>query len=364
MPKYQTISQALFDQRSKEAIDRTPIRKAFSLKNIEVVNNTTLSLDGKQVDMTQDAFKGICKIVGLPVGFDRTFSSAFGEKARQQLVNRLKVAAQAKGNTEVSLVLNPSSRSIVGVQKDPRDLVSNETFLSTSTSIINKYGLEVNDFSIGFDGGVTINTSSPKNVWSLEGLSDEEFFGGITFSNSPNSGFEVSPFLHRLVCANGMIGRSFEETLRLGQMDGFTMEKFWTNLNNLAESGFRPSKFEASVRNAMNTKASLSELEIAHDYLKSYSDAEHKELEAWVPLHNTRARFHSSGIDTITMSPAQKKGAKTGTNVWDLVNGMTHFASHDNGFKIEDKNRRLIQVKAADILTKKYDMANIIPSPF
>jgi len=364
MPKFQTISQQLFDAKSKEAVSRTPMRREFGLKDIEIINDQTLTLDGKQVGMNKEAFKGFCKIVGLPTGFDKTFSSAFGDKARQQLVNRLKIAAQAKGNTSVSIVLNPDTKRIIGVQKDPRDLISNQTFVETSSSIINKYGLEVNDFSVSSDGGVAINASSPKNAWGLQGLKDEEFYGGISFTNSPSGGFMVSPYLQRLVCANGMIGRSFEESMSLGQMDSRSMEKFWKGLNDLADRGFRPASFDEKVRHAMNTMASLSELEGASHELKAYSDADTKELEAWVPLQSTRSKFHTSGIDTLAFTSNQKKGAKTGTSIWDLVNGITHFASHDNGFKIEDYDRRKLQLEASRLLTKNFDMANFVKSPF
>jgi len=364
MPKFQTISQQLFDAKSKEAVSRTPMRREFGLKDIEIINDQTLTLDGKQVGMNKEAFKGFCKIVGLPTGFDKTFSSAFGDKARQQLVNRLKIAAQAKGNTSVSIVLNPDTKRIIGVQKDPRDLISNQTFVETSSSIINKYGLEVNDFSVSSDGGVAINASSPKNAWGLQGLKDQEFYGGISFTNSPSGGFMVSPYLQRLVCANGMIGRSFEESMSLGQMDSRSMEKFWKGLNDLADRGFRPVSFDEKVRHAMNTMASLSELEGASHELKAYSDADTKELEAWVPLQSTRSKFHTSGIDTLAFTSNQKKGAKTGTSIWDLVNGITHFASHDNGFKIEDYDRRKLQLEASRLLTKNFDMANFVKSPF
>lgn len=359
-----TLSQDLFDQKAKEAISKTPIRKEVNLREVEVVKDDLLRVGDVNIPMNNSAFRGVCKAVGLPVGFDKTFASAFGDKARQALVNRLKTAVQAKGNTTLSLVVNPESKKIIGVQKDPRDLVSNRTFIETSSSIINKYGLEVSDFSINSDGGVVINTMSPKNVWGLPGLKDEDFFGGITFSNSPSKGYQVSPFLHRLICANGMIGTAFEETMSLGQMDGISMEKFWMRLNSLADRGFRPSEFEARVRTAMHTPASLAELEDVHSSLRALSDADHKELESWIPYHNTRARFHAHGIDTVLLTESQKKNAKTGTTIWDVVNGITHFATHDNGFKIDDYDRRRLQVEASKLLVKNYDMTNMISSPF
>ena len=150
----------------------------------------------------------------------------------------------------------------------------------------------------------------------------------------------------------------------LANLNPNEVSKFWGELNSLAERQFRPIKFEEQVRLAMNTRASLAEMEDVHDTIKSYSDADTKEVEAWIPLQDTRARFHLAGIDTHTFSGAQKKGARTGTNVWDVINGLTHFFSHDNGFKIDDYDRRRGQVLAGKMLTKTFDMSNIVPSPF
>lgn len=362
--KFATISQELFESKSKLAIEQNPIRKEVSLKDVEVVKDNLLRVGDTNIPMSSEAFKGVCKAVGLPVGFDKTFSAAFGDKARQSLINRLKGAVQAKGNNTVSLVVNPHDKRIISVQKDPRDLVSNQTFVDTTRRLVDKYNLDISDYSINSDGGVVVNAVSFKNGWGLEGLKDEDFYGGITFSNSPSKGFQVSPFLHRLVCANGMIGTAFEETMSLGQMDGYTMEKFWNQLNQLADRGFKPASFENRVREAMNTRASLAELEHAHDTLRSVSDAQHRELENWIPYHTTRARFHGHGVDTAMLTTNQKKGAKTGTTVWDMINGITHFATHDNGFKMQDFDRRKLQVEASRLLVKPFDMANVLPSPF
>lgn len=365
MPKqFTTISQELFDKQSQSAISKNPLRKEVSLREVEVLSDDTIRVGDTNIPMNGDAFKGICKIVGLPVGFDKTFLGAFGHKARQALINRLKTAAQAKGNERLSLVVNPESKRIINIHPDPRNLVSNSTFLSMSSSMIDKYGLEVVDFTVSENGAVVINTMSPKNVWGIKGLEDEEFWGGIAFSNSATKGFQVSPFLHRLVCANGMIGTSFEENVKLIEMSPFQMERFWNSLNALADRGFRPLEFEEKVRLARNTKASLFELETAHNALRNASDAQHNELEAWVPLHTNRKAFQAHGIDTVMLNPSQKKGAKSGATVWDVINGVTHFATHDNGFKIDEFQRRVLQVQASQMLTKPYDMANIIASPF
>ena len=364
MAKFTTLSQELFDQKAQEALSKTPLRREFPLNKVEVIDSDTLNLDGTKVKMSSEAFSGICKVVGLPKGFDKTFTGAFGDKARQQLVNRLKVAAQAKGNSSVSLVVNPESKKIISVHNKPEEMVSNQTFLETSKSIIDKYSLDVSDFSIDHNGSVVISASSPRNVWGFEGLPEEDFFGGVSFTNSPEKGFQVSPYMYRLICSNGMIGTSFDENHKLNGVHPAQMEKFWESLNSLAERSFRPLTFEQKLRHAINTPASFAEMEDAHSTLKALSNAETRDLDPWVPLRETRSRYHLAGIDTTTFTHGQKKGAKTGTSVWDLINGVTHFATHDNGFAIEDYDRRRLQVKAAQLMTKDFDMANIIQSPF
>jgi hypothetical protein len=364
MRNFETLSSSAFDAKVKDALLCSPIRKEVSLKDIDIIKNNVLRYQDKQIVMEPTAFKGLCKIVGLPTGFDKTFSEAFGDKARQQLVNRLKVAVQAKGKTTVSLVINPDSRRIVSVQSDPKNLVSNKTFIDTSSRIIDKYGLEVNNFSVGKNGGVVINASSIKNSWGITGIKGEDHYGGISFVNSPDGGYKVSPFMWRLICANGLIGTAFEETLSLGQMDARTMEGFWSMLNDLAARNFRPSSFEEKVKLAMNTNASLAELQYAHDIIKNCTNAEYKELESWIPLVTTKDAFHRAHIDTIFMSKEQMKNARTGTSVYDLVNGLTNFGSADYGFKISDYDQRKLQLEAGRLLTKKFDMANQVKSPF
>ena len=64
------------------------------------------------------------------------------------------------------------------------------------------------------------------------------------------------------------------------------------------------------------------------------------------------------------MNADKKKNAKTGTTVWDMVNGLTHFATHDSVFKVSEDDRRVIQKEAGKIMAGTYDMENIILSPF
>lgn len=364
--KLETISQSEYERRSKIAIENQPIRKEVSLRDIEVVKDGVLSYKGSFIGLSENALKDLCKIVGLPMGFEKTFTKNFGENARKQLLSKLKVATAVNKNTpNVTLILNPSTRTIEAIHTSKNRLISHTAFLDTATSLIDRYNLDVNNFTTNFDGSLLINTSSPKNQFGVKGLKDEDFLGGITFTNDLKNGFSVSPFLYRMICINGMIGNGFEETLKLGGLEPKKSEDFFVQLNQLAERNFKPAGLDERIRVAMNTQASLYEMRDVHELLSVHSKEKPHTLEKWLPYVETNQAFIDAKIDPILFSDEQKKRARTGTSVWDMINGITHFATHDNGFKISDESRRIMQRKAGDLLTKKvYDMQNSVPSPF
>jgi hypothetical protein len=78
----------------------------------------------------------------------------------------------------------------------------------------------------------------------------------------------------------------------------------------------------------------------------------------------TNEAFAQFGLPPVSLNPAQKKTAKTGTSMWELVNGLTHFSTHNSQYKISDESRRAIQRKAGDLLAKTFDMENLVVTPF
>ena len=93
-------------------------------------------------------------------------------------------------------------------------------------------------------------------------------------------------------------------------------------------------------------------------------DITSEELESWVPVKTTENAYHRINVDTHLLRPGQLRNAKTNTTVWELINGLTHFATHDNGFEIDDYNRRSLQMTAGRLLADEHDMANFVRCPF
>lgn len=368
-PKIITLGSNIVSERAAQAIEAQPLRRTVHLAELNLVDDTKIEYKGTQIKISKSGFSDLLKILKIPQAFIKRFGEMMSEKpeAKRQFINTIKnvMSGQGSGASTVTLVLSRSSREILAVHKTERNLISNAGFLDVVNRVIDDCNLDVVDFSVGSNGEVAVNVLDIRNQWDVNGLKDEVFSGGVSFVNNPKNGFVVSPYISRLVCANGMMSRGFQEQYKLTSTDGDAMQKFFTDISNLAKSGFKPDQFVARVSEARDLKCSLAEMYAVKSAIKGVAaDITAEELEAWVPIKFTESAYHRIGVDTHLLRAGQLKNARTNTTVWDLINGLTHFATHDNGFNIDDYNRRRLQMTAGQLLTNEHDMANFVRNPF
>jgi len=360
--KIETLSQQLFDERAAIAMSLQPLRKSIPLNDINILNDGVVDIRGTKIPMSEKAFKNLAKILGVPIEFQGRFGNLFGDEAKKSLIDQMKKAMFRNGLLKVTAIFSKQDRSIIGFAKEDYDFISNSSFFKVASGIISDHNLSIRDFDGNGEGGVTINTFAPAQ-WDIPGFQDEIFTGGITFSNSFDKGFHVSPYINRLICSNGIIGEAFKEDFSINQF-GVHFDTFMRRVDEMGRNNFKPKEFEARVRKAMSTNASIAEMEGMSNLLGHYSGAKGDKLEKWIPLLETKQCFSKHGTNVIHLSSKQKKNAKTGMPVWDLINAVTHFGTHDNGLKIKESNRRILQVEAGSLLAKTFDMENLVVSPY
>lgn len=365
MPKLVSLAESLVQQRMQQAIEAQPIRREVALQDVKIIDNETVEYNGRRVKITNTAFKDMMGILKVPTAFVDRFKGIVGPEAQQKFLNTIKNVMASNGSRNVTLVLNPRSMEIVAVHKTNRNLISNSTALGFIHNVINDAGLDVADFSVNeSNGGIAVNAFSTNMNFEVPGMKDEHFFGGISFTNNPTNGFQVSPYINRLICANGLVTRGFEEQFKLTKLDDAEMNQFTMHLKELRKNNYQPHGFVDAVRLTNGTNASLAEMRSAANAIWSVADVNKEDIESWIPIKSTEQAFNRIGVDAEALDNAKAKNAKTGTSVWELINGITHFATHDNGIEISDYDRRRLQVVAGQMLTKKLDMENLVRSPF
>ena len=362
----QTLSSSLIEQRKVETLEAQNLRKVVPFRDINLIDGESIEYNGQKINLTKNAFKNLLGLLGMSNQFATKFESLFTKEAKSQFINTMKNAMASNSGklSEVTLVLNPISKSVVAITKKDQFGISNQQFMGVAENIIDNHGMDVTNWSVDPGTGiVTINAFNPNANFAIQGLSNEVFTGGVTFQNSPKDGFQVLPYINRQWCTNGLTAPMSEESYTLNSLDQGSMEKFFENMNNLRKNNFAPTGFADRVRAAHNTPASLNELQFAHNLIEPFAG---ERADNWIPLSENMNAFYKAGFESLNSN--QMKHAKSNTSVWDVINGVTHFATHGAGIidtNMQDYNASDLMVKSGNLFGKKsFDHENTMPDLF
>lgn len=361
-----TLSNTLIEQRKVQTLEAQNLRKVVPFRDINLIDVESIEYQGSKINITKSAFKNLLGLLGMSNQFATKFENLFTKEAKAQFINTMKNAMASNSGrlSEVTLVLNPVTKTVVAITKKEEFGISNQQFMQVAENIIDNQSMDVTNWSIDPGTGIiTINAFNPKANFAVQGLSDEVFTGGVTFQNSPKDGFQVLPYVNRQWCTNGLTTAFAQEAYTLNSLDQGSMEKFFENLNGLRKNNFAPTGFADRVRAAHNTPASLHELQFAHNLIEPFAG---ERVDNWIPLAENMNAFYRAGFESL--STEQLKHAKSNTSVWDVVNGVTHFATHGAHIidtNMQDYNASELMVKSGNLFGKKsFDHENTMPDLF
>jgi len=354
MKELTTLSGTVFEQKKAEAIRNEVMRKELSLSEFNVIDNTHIEVDGVKIELTPFAFKRLLGRLRIPTAFAKRFSEGFGADGLKQLVSMMKTMKSSKNDQTVTLLVDPREKKITNILPAGYASISNEAFIDFAEGYINQYGLEVKDFGSDPDGGATINCVSPEAVFSVPGMSDEVFNTGVTFRNTPTRGLEVSPYLNRLVCSNGMSSTAFSETYSLHELSDKAINEFNEHMITMASTGFQPVGLADKIKAANETDASIAEVQRAMSAILSTDKTiDYDYAQRYLPINRVMKAYSDVGAEPSTFTTKQLQNAKSGLSVWEVVNGMTNFASNDERYALNDHKTGNLMVTAGNLLMKK-----------
>ena len=352
-----TLSQSAFDVKKAEAINNQLMRKEISLSEFNVIDNNHIELDGVKIEVTDKAFGKLLGRLRIPKAFAKRFSEGFGNDGLKQLITMMKSMKSSKNDQTVTLLVDPSNRKITDILPAGYASISNESFIDFAERYINQYNLDVTHMGSSQYGGTQINCVSPQGMFNVPGMTNEVFNTGVTFRNTPTRGLEVSPYLERLICANGMTSTAFAENYGLHNLNDKNINEFNEHMIRMAATNFQPVGLADNIKKANSTDASLAEMQRAASSILSLDKAvDYEYVQKYIPVERAFKAYSQLGADPNTFTKAQMKNAKSGMSVWDVVNGMTNFASNDTKYNVNEGKMGNLMVTAGNILCKKqYD---------
>jgi hypothetical protein len=357
------ITQNQFTAFKADAIARQPLRKTILLSDLRFHTMDAVEYSGLMLGLSRPALKDIVRLVGFSVQGTNTLNSALGEEGSINILNSLKnVISSAKGQEVIMFVSH--DRVITQITKSDKGQtpISTEAYFDFAERILDRHQLDIKSVSFNEkNGNISIESVMPGDrQFQVGGLSDEIFHTGLSMSKN-STGIQADPYMHRLVCTNGMVTRQFEESFKLTRNDPHMWTEFYKHLDNIERGGFVPVKFANKVNDAISTPASLYELEQGLNLVSGASNCKGDDLEMFFRgTKNTYNRLHTAGIDTVKLTDAQKRSVRTGLKVWDVINGVTDFASHNYGYEKTANADRHLQLRAGDLLSRDFDTKNII----
>ncbi len=105
------------------------------------------------------------------------------------------------------------------------------------------------------------------------------------------------------------------------------------------------------------------ELTKAIKLLTDHSEITNHEVEEFINHKQTFRDYLNLGVDIEKISVAKKRNAKSGISMWNVINGVTDFASHNYGYNVN--NSVQLQIEAGNMLCKNFDISNTLDvSPY
>ena len=359
MPQIQTLSSDIIANRKAETRNSQSLRKTVAIRDIQLINDTTIEYQGKRLTITKDAFKGLMKMIGMSQTFASKFEKLFNPETKAKFINQMKNAMATQLN-EMTIILSPTTKKVVGFSKKATDLISHDRFIGLTDRLVDQNGFEITNWGVDANNGsVTINAFNPKAQFGVDGVANEVFTAGLTMKNSPLGGIQVMPYVNRLWCANGCTTAMASESYALNDLSGDSMEKFFEHMSQLRKNKFIPTGFQDRVKQAIETPASMREMSWAHNQIKKHVG---DKAESWIPLMENEAAYSKANIGIV-----EPKSAKSNQSIWSVVNGMTHVATHAPdmfAMNMQDKDSTELMVQAGNLLGKQWNLQGATRSPF
>jgi len=359
MPQIQTLSSEIIANRKAETRNSQSLRKTVAIRDIQLINDTTIEYQGKRLAITKDAFKGLMKMIGMSQTFASKFEKLFNPETKAKFINQMKNAMATQLN-EITIILSPTTKKIVGFSKKATDLISHDRFIGLTDRLVDQNGFEITNWGVDANNGsVTINAFNPKAQFGVDGVANEVFTAGLTMKNSPLGGIQVMPYVNRLWCANGCTTAMASESYALNDLSADSMEKFFEHMSQLRKNKFIPTGFQDRVKQAIETPASMREMSWAHNQIKKHVG---DKAESWIPLMENEAAYSKANIGIV-----EPKSAKSNQSIWSVVNGMTHVATHAPdmfAMNMQDKDSTELMVQAGNLLGRQWNLQGATRSPF
>lgn len=319
-------------------------------------------VNDQPVSVSPGFFSKLGSLLKMNASLTNQMMKSGDHRIASALINGLKDYAASSREKNVLLVASNSTKEVVDICPPKRyRRVTNDTLFDVTSRIMNDNpNLEIETIDWRPDnGGVSINLLNNQEVGFANAGKDEFFKFGFSIIQTAKDTM-VETYNQRLICSNGLraslgqgaIGGNsqiqFEDRFRLAGSGAEDVRSFLGKIEDMKRAGFVPQGFDQAIQRAVDTKASLGEVEKsffkAHNMIDELDPQLKQGYQAALARNwfhgygDTLARVTRKGHDPKMLTDQHKRFIKTSMSIWDVVNSMTFLGSNNSGIPLANQH--------------------------
>ncbi len=314
-------------------------------KNHYSIGHTTFEVED-HVSKVFDQFAGI------KPNQNRTALTAYGEQGLTDLRNFF---GQAGGNGKGRLVLiaDTNRKQVVNAVPIKGQMIMPLAFFSFAEMFMDKNGYLPDQIEYDEMRGdrITIRITPVQPQIMSYAPGDDFISNGMILHWTPGE-ISLSNYFVRLVCSNGQTMTTTDIVAKINSFQNESVEQLLDMSSYSQQLGGNTQKMLDQVNRAMECNASVRELGQAFNAL--YKNGVEPEIaQQIIPYQETLDRYLQAGYDKNQMARAMSE-----LNMWDVLNRLTYFATHNHIWSQNDTRRTTLMGASAYLLMRERDIVN------
>ena len=342
MKDYKISKEQLFEEE--------PISKKMDIKNI-YLSNDVVELNGKPFLVTDDFKISLFSEIGLKKSTITNLSSYLYPGELNNVLNKL-FANYFKRNSPISGHLIGDRKKSYLFRFTKNDIITYKIIFDALDKIYTNYS----DFSVNKQQGLfSILMREPHKI-KVKNLPKETFVPNIGIKYDYGNSFGIEKVMHRLVCDN-QIRTTMFNTGKTEQQNSIVMA-----LQSL-QARKHEQQYISYIHVASKVNASQREYEHIVNMAGRYTGKNNLVLDKLFNKQEIDDYLKSINFNKGTV---HKEKVKVPVSYWNLINGLTDFASHDyiglSFIQKEDLQHEAFKLleKTPDIYKLNLNLKNVV----
>lgn len=317
----------------------------------------TYMVNGLELTVEPEVCRLLDSFIGLSEQQAKAVGETFGSEGIRDLRNYLALSNSIEKAGKIALLANPGTRTVVGATPIRKEAIPVASFFDFLEMFMNKNDYAPEQFytsEVGA-GGVTVSLRPQHAVYDEFAHGDEFMSNGVWFRWNLGE-VEAGNYYMRMVCTNGQMARVDNKIARTNQLDASSVH----NMLSLPENeGFTQRNLNMMKTNAllaMQTDASVGEVQTANRLLKRYG-VDESVADDIAPCHRLLSSYAAAGYDpkhiALTMAHSDIK-------MWELFNRLTAYATHTADWEADDNRRSGLMMESLQLLNRPRDIRQYV----